>query len=61
MLIEYSKYKKLSESFGRDFLKFVNPLTNRIHQSIWQILSTGRMSSREPLVGLHKLGELREH
>ena len=47
-LIDYSKQKKLAESFGRDFIKYVNPITNRVHQNIWQILSTGRMSSREP-------------
>lgn len=48
LLIEYSKYAKLANAFGKDFLKYINPNTNRVHQSLWQILSTGRMSSSEP-------------
>lgn len=37
-LLEYSKQTKLADSFGRDFIKFINPVTGRIHQSIWQVL-----------------------
>ncbi len=48
LLIEYSKFAKLSSSFGLPLLKFVNPTTNRIHASIWQILQTGRISMSEP-------------
>jgi DNA polymerase-1 len=47
-MLEYSKQKKLSDSFGYDFLKYINPQTHRVHQDIWQILDTGRMSSSEP-------------
>ena len=47
-LIDYNKYSKLSSSFGKDFLKFVNPETNRIHPDIWQILQTGRISVSDP-------------
>lgn len=47
-LLEYKKQNKLANSFGKNFLKYINPVTGRIHQSIWQILDTGRMSSREP-------------
>lgn len=47
-LLEYSKQNKLADAFGRGFLKYVNPHTGRVHQSIWQVLSTGRMSSNEP-------------
>jgi len=47
-LIELSKHNKLESSFGMDFLKFINPITNRIHSSIWQILQTGRISMSEP-------------
>lgn len=46
--IEYSKFKKLKDSFGEPLLNFVNPVTGRIHAQIWQILSTGRISMSEP-------------
>lgn len=60
-LIELSKYKKLAESFGRDFLKFINGNTGRVHQSIWQILATGRMSSSDPnMTQIPSKGELAE-
>lgn len=48
LLIEYSKQNKLATSFGKDFIKFVNPITNKIHPNYWQILSTGRISVSEP-------------
>ena len=50
MLIDYSKQAKLASSFGREFLKFVNKKTKRIHPTYWQILSTGRISVSEPNV-----------
>jgi DNA polymerase-1 len=49
-LIDYSKQAKLSNAFGRDFLKFINKKTGRIHPTYWQILSTGRISVKEPNV-----------
>jgi DNA polymerase-1 len=42
---EYIKLNKRITSFGRDYLNFVNPNTNRIHTTYQQILNTGRMSS----------------
>lgn len=48
--IDYSKQAKLASSFGREFLKFVNPVTKRVHPNYWQILSTGRISVKEPNV-----------
>lgn len=47
-LLEYSKMSKLTSAFGRDFIKFINPITGRVHSSFWQILSTGRISVSEP-------------
>lgn len=47
-LLDYSKQAKLATSFGRDFLKFVNKATGRIHPDIWQILRTGRISVKDP-------------
>ena len=46
-LISYNKYKKLQSSFGKKFLDFVD-VDSRIRASIWQILSTGRVSVSEP-------------
>jgi DNA polymerase I-like protein with 3'-5' exonuclease and polymerase domains len=48
LLIEYSKSAKLVSSFGKEFLKFINPITKRIHPEVWQILSTGRISVSNP-------------
>jgi DNA polymerase-1 len=31
-----------------DYLKFINPITHRIHSDIWQILSSGRISMSNP-------------
>jgi DNA polymerase-1 len=47
-LINYNRYSKLASAFGKEFLKFVNNKTNRIHYNVWQILSTGRISVSEP-------------
>ena len=48
LLIQYSKQNKLATSFGKEFLKYINPITKRVHGNIWQILSTGRISISEP-------------
>lgn len=48
LFIEYSKYAKLTTSFGEPLLKFINPVTQRTHAGIWQILTTGRISMGEP-------------
>lgn len=48
-LIVLSKNLKLSTSFGKEFLKFINPKTGRIHPEIWQILSgSARVSMNSP-------------
>ena len=58
-LITYKKLSKLSSSFGENFLDFINPVTGRIHQDIWQVVSTGRMSSSKPnLTNIPKKGVL---
>ena len=48
LFIEYSKYAKLTSSFGKELLTFINPVSQRIHSNIWQILKTGRISMSEP-------------
>lgn len=37
-------------TFGKDFLKYIHPITKRIHTSYKQILNTGRISSYKPNV-----------
>ena len=35
-------------TFGKDYLKYIHPITGRLHSSYRQILNTGRISSNEP-------------
>lgn len=51
LILDYLKYKELTQScttFGIDFFKYVNPITNRLHSNYRQILNTGRISSSSP-------------
>jgi len=43
--IDYKKQAKLISTYGKDFLRYINPITGRIHTSFWQILETTRVSS----------------
>lgn len=48
---DYLVYKELEQAintFGESFLKYVNPITGRIHTSYNQLVNTGRISSRKP-------------
>jgi len=47
-LLDYAKMNKLASSFGKDYLKHVNKVTNRVHPDYWQILDTGRISVKDP-------------
>lgn len=48
-LIVLSKNQKLSTSFGREFINFINKTTKRIHPEIWQVLSgSARISMSKP-------------
>lgn len=44
----YKKYEQACTTFGKDWLKYVHPITKRVHSSYRQILNTGRMSSTNP-------------
>lgn len=46
--IDYKKEAKLATTYGKDFLKFINKQTKRIHTDYWQILNTARISSSNP-------------
>ena len=46
--IDYKKDCKLVSTYGKDFLKWVNKYTGRVHTEFWQILDTARVSSNNP-------------
>lgn len=46
--LEYKRFSKLKSTYGIKFLKYVSPITDRIHSSFIQILNTGRISSTSP-------------
>jgi len=59
LLIKYSKWNKLSTSFGRNFLKFIHPVTGRIHPDYFQIIASGRLSCSKPnLLNIPSHGDL---
>ena len=43
--IDYKKQQKLASTYGEAFLKYINPYTQRIHTSFWQIANTTRVTS----------------
>jgi DNA polymerase-1 len=47
-LLELRGIEKKISTYGYSFLENVNPVTGRIHTSFWQIVETGRLSSKEP-------------
>jgi DNA polymerase-1 len=48
-LLDYRGYTKAYGTFGESYGAFVNPVTGRIHPSVWQLGSvTGRMSVSDP-------------
>lgn len=51
LIKDYLRFKELEQSittFGIEFFKYVNPVTNRLHSNYRQILNTGRISSSGP-------------
>lgn len=45
ILSEYRETAKIVSTYGMGFLDYINPNTNRVHTSFWQVLNTGRVSS----------------
>jgi len=45
LYLNYKKYEKDVSTYGLEFLRYINPVTNRIHTSFTQIVDTGRMAS----------------
>lgn len=51
LIIHYLLFKEaqqLVKTFGEDYLKYIHPITKRVHPNFFQILSTGRLSSSKP-------------
>ncbi len=50
-IVSYLLFKKSEQcitTFGKDFLKYIHPITKRVHSNYKQILNTGRLSSNNP-------------
>lgn len=43
--LSYKEHQTKISKFGENFLKWINPITHRVHTEFWQVLSTGRISS----------------
>jgi len=51
LIVNYLQLKELEQActtFGKDWLKYVHPTTNKVHSSYRQILNTGRISCHSP-------------
>lgn len=46
--LNFKKYQMFTTTFGIDFLKYIHPITNKIHCSFKQFMNTGRMSCVAP-------------
>jgi DNA polymerase I len=46
--LDYAKLKQSTTTFGEKFLKYVHPITGRLHSNYNQVLMTGRISSSSP-------------
>ena len=46
--IDYKKDAKLITTYGKDFVKWINKYTGRVHTNFWQIVDTARVSSDKP-------------
>jgi len=46
--LEFKEAEQAVTTFGEDFLKYIHPITGRIHSDYRQILNTGRISSNNP-------------
>jgi DNA polymerase-1 len=48
LYLRYKESERACSTFGVDFFKYVNPVTDRLHSNYRQILNTGRISSSGP-------------
>jgi len=54
--LTYKQFKKETSTYGEGFLKYVNPISGRVHSSFMQIMRTGRTSSTNPNIQNIKRG-----
>lgn len=47
-LLDYRKAQKFMSTYGENLIAKIHPITGRLHTSFNQMVSTGRMSSRDP-------------
>lgn len=57
--IKYKTAQKYVTSYGEKFLEHINPITGRIHPDYWQIVTTGRLSCKNPNLQNITNGEFR--
>lgn len=48
LFLRYAKLKQATTTFGKKYMKYVHPVTKRLHSRYTQIISTGRISSSSP-------------
>lgn len=48
LFMEYRKVAKLLSAFGADYLKHLDPETDRVHTDFWPLTGAGRYASRAP-------------
>lgn len=63
LILAYLLLKKTEQAittFGKEWLKYVHPITGRVHSSFRQIMNTGRMSSNSPNIQNISNGEYRD-
>jgi len=46
--LNYKELEKLVSTYGENLIRRIHPVTNRLHSDFWQVVSTGRVSSRDP-------------
>lgn len=46
--LKYKQWSKIKSTYGIKFLKYVSPITGRVHSSFLQLMATGRISSTKP-------------
>lgn len=46
--LSYKGLQKLTSSYGEKFLRYIHPITRRVHSNFMQIVTTGRTSSNSP-------------
>lgn len=44
----FKKAQQLTTTFGLDWLRFIHPITGKVHTNFIQLMNTGRMSSTNP-------------